>query len=70
MDHLAEANRAKRQEEAYFDVAEWEREREAEFKRKREAGEEGPRKLTKKDMERFRAKKQEKKLRNQAWLRG
>jgi hypothetical protein len=41
-------------------------------KRKREAEErgEGPRKLTKKDMERFRAKKQERKMRNNAWLKG
>ncbi|KAJ9119668.1 hypothetical protein QFC22_003378 [Naganishia vaughanmartiniae] len=73
VDHLAEANRAKRQEMAYFDVAEWEKEREEEHARKRQAEEEGgerPKKLTKKDMERFRAKKQEKKLRNQSWLRG
>ncbi|KAJ9127614.1 hypothetical protein QFC24_001024 [Naganishia onofrii] len=53
VDHLAEANRAKRQEMAYFDVAEWEREREEEHVRKRQAEEEGgerPKKLTKKDM--------------------
>lgn len=72
VDHLAEANRARRQEEAFFDVAEWEREKEREVKRKREAEERGevPRKLTKKDMERFRAKKQERKMRNNAWLKG
>jgi hypothetical protein len=72
VDHLAEANRARRQEEAFFDVAEWEKEKEREVKRKREAEErgEGPRKLTKKDMERFRAKKQERKMRNNAWLKG
>lgn len=52
-DHLAEANRAKRQEMAYFDVAEWEKEREEEYRKKRQAEEEGgerPKKLTKKDM--------------------
>ncbi|KAJ9101518.1 hypothetical protein QFC20_005211 [Naganishia adeliensis] len=72
VDHLAEANRARRQEMAFFDVAEWEKEKEEEVKRKREreAAGEGPRKLTKKDMERFRAKKQEKKTRNNAWLKG
>ncbi|KAJ9110467.1 hypothetical protein QFC19_001593 [Naganishia cerealis] len=54
VDHLAEANRAKRQEMAYFDVAEWEKEREEEMARKRAAEEAGdgdrPKKLTKKDM--------------------
>lgn len=72
VDHLAEANRARRQEEAFFDVAEWEREKERDVKRRREAEERGeqPRKLTKKDMDRFRAKKQERKLRNHAWLKG
>lgn len=72
VDHLAEANRARRQEEAFFDVAEWEREKERDVKRRREAEERGeaPRKLTKADMERFRAKKQERKMRNNAWLKG
>lgn len=72
VDHLAEANRARRQEMAFFDVAEWEKQKEEEIKRKREreAAGEGPRKLTKKDMDRFRAKKQEKKMRNNAWLKG
>jgi hypothetical protein len=72
VDHLAEANRARRQEMAFFDVAEWEKQKEEEIKlkREREAAGEGPRKLTKKDMERFRAKKQEKKMRNNAWLKG
>jgi hypothetical protein len=109
VDHLAEANRARRQEGVFFDVDAWEKQREEEHRaallaqaeeRKRKADElaeggGGPaKKLTKKDIvsyfqelmmcaragvnvisvvamqERFKQKKEEKKARNNAWLRG
>ncbi|EKC98360.1 hypothetical protein A1Q2_07374 [Trichosporon asahii var. asahii CBS 8904] len=58
-----EYERQKRFGDAYFDVEGWEKER---GKRRRE--EEQPRKVTKKDMERFKAKKAEKTRRARAWL--
>lgn len=51
VDHLAEANRARRQEAAFFDVDEWDKEREKEWqKRKAEGDGERPKKVTKADM--------------------
>lgn len=56
VDHLDEANRAKRQEGVFFDVGEWEQKREAEWQeRKRKemeggADDRGKNKLTKADM--------------------
>lgn len=50
VDHLAEANRARRQEAAYFDVNDWEQTNEEERKRKAEAEAGGAKKLTKKDV--------------------
>lgn len=57
VDHLAEANRARRQEAAFFDVDEWDKEREKEWAEKRAAGDDGdrPKKITKADMVRERA---------------
>ncbi|RSH88371.1 uncharacterized protein EHS24_000911 [Apiotrichum porosum] len=69
--HLEEYNRAKRFGEHYFDVEGYEKQRAAEaLKRKadEEAGVGTSRKVTKKDMERFRAKKAEYKHRRNAWL--
>ncbi|ORY35655.1 hypothetical protein BCR39DRAFT_511339 [Naematelia encephala] len=71
IDHLDEYNRAKRMNSHYFDQDAWERQMAAEnAKRKRdqEAGV-APPKITKKDMERFKKKKQEQRMRSQAWLR-
>ncbi|WVW85532.1 hypothetical protein I302_107570 [Kwoniella bestiolae CBS 10118] len=70
--HLDEYNRAKRMGNHYFDVDGWERQKAEENERKRKAAEEGgrgERKVTKKDMERFKKKNAEKKARSQAWLR-
>ncbi|WVF67573.1 hypothetical protein IAT40_002331 [Kwoniella sp. CBS 6097] len=70
--HLDEYNRAKRMNSHYFDVEAWEREKAADQekrKREEESGEGGSRKVTRKDMQRFKKKAQEKKARNQAWLR-
>lgn len=78
-DHLAEANRARRQGEVFFDVDEWEKQRESQWAQgaKRKGAEEAEGsshakqpKLTKADMDRFRRQKQEKKARNNAWLKG
>ncbi|KAK8854701.1 hypothetical protein IAR55_003440 [Kwoniella newhampshirensis] len=72
VDHLDEYNRAKRMNSHYFDVEAWEQERaeeNAKRKREEELGIGGKKKITKKDMERFRKKAQEKKMRSQAWLR-
>ncbi|OCF31537.1 hypothetical protein I316_06736 [Kwoniella heveanensis BCC8398] len=70
--HLDEYNRAKRMNSHYFDVEAWEREKAADQekrKREEESGQGGSRKVTKKDMQRFKKKAQEKRARNQAWLR-
>ncbi|KAK6910750.1 hypothetical protein I203_104782 [Kwoniella mangroviensis CBS 8507] len=70
--HLDEYNRAKRMNSHYFDVDQWEREKQQENEKKRKAledGKGGEKKITKKDMERFRKKNAEKKARSQAWLR-
>ncbi|WWD02300.1 hypothetical protein V865_000339 [Kwoniella europaea PYCC6329] len=70
--HLDEYNRAKRMNNHYFDVDQWEREKQQENEKKRKAledGKGGEKKITKKDMERFRKKNAEKKARSQAWLR-
>ncbi|KAL7422418.1 hypothetical protein Q5752_003066 [Cryptotrichosporon argae] len=72
ISHLDEYNRMRRFNEHYFDVDAWERERAAEqAKRKRdeEAGVGHAGKITRKDMDRFRRKAAEKKVRKQAWLR-
>ncbi|WWD19154.1 hypothetical protein CI109_103612 [Kwoniella shandongensis] len=72
VDHLDEYNRSKRMNNHYFDVEKWERERaeeNAKRKREEESGVGGKKKITKKDMERFKKKAQEKKMRSQAWLR-
>ena len=56
VDHLDEANRAKRQEGVFFDVGEWEQKKEADWQeRKRKemeggADDRGKNKLTKADM--------------------
>lgn len=76
VDHLAEANRARRQEGVFFDVNEWDQGREKEWaERKRKEMEGGntddrQTKLSKADMDRFRQKKAEKRARNNAWLKG
>ncbi|WVQ95056.1 hypothetical protein IAU59_002148 [Kwoniella sp. CBS 9459] len=70
--HLDEYSRAKRMNSHYFDVEAWEREKAADLekrKREEESGEGGSRKITRKDMQRFKKKAQEKRARNQAWLR-
>ncbi|RXK35062.1 hypothetical protein M231_07682 [Tremella mesenterica] len=72
VDHLDEYNRAKRMSSHYFDVEAWERQKSEEHeKRKRdeEMGTSSKRKITKKDMDRFRKKKAEQRARSQAWLR-
>nr|ODN94402.1 hypothetical protein L204_04533 [Cryptococcus depauperatus CBS 7855] len=72
VDHLDEFNRAKRMNSHYFDVDAWEKEKDEEHaKRKREEEMGGglKKKITKKDMDRFRKKAAEKKARSQAWLR-
>jgi hypothetical protein len=56
VDHLAEANRAKRQEGVFFDVQEWEQSREKEYQEKKRkemeggADDRGKAKLSKADM--------------------
>ncbi|WVR09513.1 hypothetical protein IAU60_006581 [Kwoniella sp. DSM 27419] len=70
--HLDEYNRAKRMSNHYFDVDAWERDKAAEHEKRRreeEAGGVSKKQITKKDMERFRRKAAEKKMRSQAWLR-
>ncbi|EIW68224.1 hypothetical protein TREMEDRAFT_44659 [Tremella mesenterica DSM 1558] len=72
VDHLDEYNRAKRMSSHYFDVEAWERQKSEEHeKRKRDEdmGTSSKRKITKKDMDRFRKKKAEQRARSQAWLR-
>ncbi|WWC71484.1 uncharacterized protein I206_105442 [Kwoniella pini CBS 10737] len=71
--YLDEYNRSKRMNNYYFDVEQWEKEKvkENELKRKRqeEQGNLPEKKITKKDIERFKKKNQERKQRSQAWLR-
>ncbi|QRV98795.1 hypothetical protein RhiJN_26814 [Ceratobasidium sp. AG-Ba] len=72
-EHLSEAARAQRMSSVYFDTAAWEREiaeRDAKAKADREAGVGDKRKrVTKEDIERFKAQKQAKKALRNAWLR-
>ncbi|CAK9784187.1 unnamed protein product [Cutaneotrichosporon oleaginosum] len=68
---LDEYSRQKRFNEHYFDVDGWEKAKAAEARKRKaeqEAGIAKDRKITKKDMDRFRAKKAEQKQRRQAWL--
>ncbi|BEJ17215.1 hypothetical protein CspHIS471_0606160 [Cutaneotrichosporon sp. HIS471] len=68
---LDEYSRQKRFNEHYFDVDGWEKSKAAEARKRKadkEAGINQDRKITKKDMDRFRAKKAEQKERRQAWL--
>jgi len=66
--HLSEFERMKRMSEFYFDVNAWEQDVEA---RKKEEEAEGKKKkkLTKKDLERFKEQKRLKKIAKTAWLR-
>ncbi|KAG8723215.1 hypothetical protein FRC09_004249 [Ceratobasidium sp. 395] len=72
-EHLSEAARAQRMSSVYFDTAAWEREiaeRDAKAKADDEAGVGDKRKrVTKADIERFKAQKQAKKALRNAWLR-
>ncbi|KAG9077945.1 hypothetical protein FS749_010127 [Ceratobasidium sp. UAMH 11750] len=72
-EHLSEAARAQRMSSVYFDTAAWEREiaeRDAKAKADAEAGVGDKRKrVTKTDIERFKAQKQAKKALRNAWLR-
>ncbi|KAG8723151.1 hypothetical protein FRC09_004545 [Ceratobasidium sp. 395] len=72
-EHLSEAARAQRMSSVYFDTAAWEREiaeRDAKAKADDEAGVGDKRKrVTKADIERFKAQKQAKKAMRNAWLR-
>lgn len=72
-EHLSEAARAQRMSSVYFDTAAWEREiaeRDAKAKADQEAGVGEKRKrVTKADIERFKAQKQAKKAIRNAWLR-
>ncbi|GMK57568.1 hypothetical protein CspeluHIS016_0404020 [Cutaneotrichosporon spelunceum] len=68
---LDEYSRQKRFNEHYFDVDGWEKSKAAEARKRKadqSAGINEDRKITKKDMDRFRAKKAEQKQRRQAWL--
>ncbi|WRT68500.1 uncharacterized protein IL334_005476 [Kwoniella shivajii] len=69
--HLDEYNRAKRMNNHYFDVDAWEKQKFEENQKRKRDEEQGitDKKITKKDMDRFRKKAQEKKARSQAWLR-
>ncbi|KAG8744118.1 hypothetical protein FRC10_010799 [Ceratobasidium sp. 414] len=72
-EHLSEAARAQRMSSVYFDTAAWEKEiaeRDAKAKADAEAGVGDKRKrVTKEDIERFKAQKQAKKVLRNAWLR-
>ncbi|WWC90613.1 uncharacterized protein L201_005549 [Kwoniella dendrophila CBS 6074] len=72
-EYLNEYNRSKRMNNYYFDVDEWEKQTQLENEKKRKLQESGvnpnEKKITKKDMERFKKKNAEKRARNQAWLR-
>ncbi|KAG9103387.1 hypothetical protein FRC06_011130 [Ceratobasidium sp. 370] len=72
-EHLSEAARAQRMSSVYFDTAAWEKEiaeRDAKAKAEAEAGIGDKRKrVTKADIERFKAQKQARKAMRNAWLR-
>ncbi|KZT32573.1 hypothetical protein SISSUDRAFT_1055356 [Sistotremastrum suecicum HHB10207 ss-3] len=70
--HLSEVERAKRMSSVYFDVEAWERdvaEREAKRKAEEEEGVRKKKKISKKDLERFKEQKRLKKIAKTAWLR-
>ncbi|WWC63387.1 uncharacterized protein I303_105987 [Kwoniella dejecticola CBS 10117] len=70
--YLDEYNRSKRMNNYYFDVDQWEKQKAEENNKRKRMEEEGKvpeRKVTKKDIERFKKKNQERKQRSQAWLR-
>ncbi|KAJ8462966.1 hypothetical protein ONZ45_g17747 [Pleurotus djamor] len=67
--HLSEYERAKRMSEFYFDVGQWEKDVATRQEEEAQEGGKKRKRLTKKDLDRFKEQKRLKKIAKTAWLR-